>query len=81
MATGKSGSSLVPEPEVLWPEPPGCNPGPSITHLPDSLRDNLADVAMTAELAAGWAKEVWEFDPAHALAVVTELVQLARAAL
>lgn len=76
----------MPELQVLWPEPSGLDeqpdfePGPSISRLPSSLRDDLSCVEMTAEIAAEWAEQIWGFDRAQALAVGKKLVQLAQAA-
>lgn len=84
LATGKTGPSLVPELDVLWPAAPDESfefvPGASIMRLPDSLRDNLADVEMTSEVAASWADAIWGFDEGHASLIAERIVRLSKAA-
>ena len=83
-ATGKKGPSLVPQLKTLWPEPvddpADYVPGPSLMRLPDALRDDLADVDVTPEIAAQWAGAIWGFDPNHAATVATAISDLARRA-
>ncbi len=72
-ATGKSGPTLVPELITLHPDP-------MITRLPDSLRDDLAAIAVTAEVAKRWAAELWGYEAEEALAVAADVVWVARVA-
>lgn len=68
----------------LWPETPAnpedYTPGPSLTRLPDGLRDDLAELDVTASLAIKWAGELYGYEPADAQALATRITLLARSA-
>jgi hypothetical protein len=48
--------------------------------LPDVLRDRLAEVALTPDIAAAWAAEIWGLDADGAGPLAQRLIGLARAA-
>jgi hypothetical protein len=84
LASGKKGPSLVPQLKTLWPEPVDDPAdyvlGASLMRLPDGLRDDLAQVEVTPDVAAQWAGAIWGFDPDHAGSVATAISGLARRA-
>ncbi len=68
----------------LWPETPknpeDFEPGASLTRLPDSLRDDLAELEVTPSLAAEWSDELFGYEPEDAEQAALKIVHLARAA-
>ena len=88
-ATGAVVPSAVAELRVLWPPagtPPPTGEGslfltePSITEVPDRLRDALADVPVTQAVAEAWSGALWGYGPDDAFRVASGLVDLARRA-
>jgi len=86
LSTGKTGPSLVSELKCLWPDESAWTsfgeegPPPSISRVPDILRDGLSQVEVTPVLASGWAEELWGYAPEEARLVGERIVQLAKSA-
>lgn len=88
-ATGRAQPSHVEQLQVLWP-PPGTPPpedenspfltDPSITRVPDGLRDSLADIEPTESIAQRWSEELWGVEPDQALRTAQDISALARRA-
>ncbi|NTZ44088.1 hypothetical protein G7A66_13565 [Altererythrobacter sp. SALINAS58] len=69
-------SELVP----VWPAGECSTAEPIaqfIQRLPDTLRDDLADIDNTPEIAATWAKSVWGMQPDQATKFINEVRELA----
>jgi hypothetical protein len=85
-STGKTKASLVPELKCLWPDASAWmsvgeeGPPPSISRVPDSLRDDLAEIDLSPALAERWSEELWGYDSDGAQSVGERVVQLARRA-
>ena len=83
MSKGSSSPMVMAGTFPLWPEYPSnpeeYEPGSFLTRLPDHLRDELAEVEVTADLAAKWADEIFGYEPAEAERVAKSIIQLARA--
>ena len=68
----------------FWPESPErpeeFEPGASLTRLPDSLRDELAELKVTPSLAAKWADGLFGYEAEDAEQAAKRIVRFARAA-
>jgi hypothetical protein len=78
LASGMVGENLVPQLKTLWPKPESFEPGTMITRLPETLRDDLAEMEMTPAIAENWAAQLWGFEPDHAAAVGMDIIRIAR---
>lgn len=84
MSKGISSPLVMAGIHPLWPEypsnPEDYEPGSFLTRLPDDLRDDLADVDVTPDLAAEWLDEIFGYEPAEAERVAKSVIQLAHSA-
>jgi hypothetical protein len=86
ISLGKRRASLVPKLVTLWPvrlqpnDPAGYGPEPSIMRLPNELRNDLAEVSVSGDVAERWAAQMWGCTPERARAVAQALVHLAQSA-
>lgn len=84
MSKGISSSLVMAGVLPLWPETPDnpedFEPGASLTRLPDSLRDELAELKISPSLTAKWADELFGYEPDDAEQAAKRIIQLARAA-
>lgn len=88
-ATGKPVASAVSELRTVWPPadtPPPVDDtspwltGPTLSELPERIRDGLADVEVTGSMAEAWSEALWAHDAADAHRVAEAIVGLAQRA-
>lgn len=84
MSKGTNSAMVMAGTFPLWPETPenpeDFEPGSSLTRLPDSLRDELAELEVTPSLAAKWADGLFGYEPEDAERVAKSIIQFAGAA-
>lgn len=88
-ATGAPVASAVSELRTVWP-PAGTPPpaddnspwlsGPTLSQLPQRIRDALAEIAVTPAVGQAWSEALWGFDPETAQRLALDIVDLARRA-
>ena len=88
-ATGEAIPSAVRELRTVWPPEGTAAPAnedspfltePTISELPNRLRDALAEVEVSHQVSQAWAGELWGYDPEDAGRTARALVDLARRA-
>ena len=88
-ATGEAVPSAVRELRTIWPPegtPAPVNEdspfltGPTLSEIPNRLRDALAAVEVSQQVSQAWAGDLWGYDPGDADRTARALVGLARRA-
>lgn len=79
---GKDNQLVIARTLPLWPEMPenaeDYEPGSSIVRVPDSLRDDLAELDPTHAEIANFAQELFGYEHEDAMNALHSIVQLAR---